>query len=59
MAALHTMPMQLVIRAWGNFAVTLVIFCGAMWGMYRFWYKNLPADREGVASLEEIEAGQI
>ncbi len=36
-----------------------LVFCAAMLGMYRFWYQNLPAAREGIATLEEIEAGQI
>jgi len=28
-------------------------------GMYKFWYKNLPPAREGVATEEEIDAGNI
>jgi Na+/proline symporter len=56
---LYMLPMQLVIRAWKDFGVTLVIFLVGVWGVYRFWYCNLPHVREGVASEAEIDAGQI
>lgn len=56
---LYMLPMQLVIRSWNDFAVTLVIFLVALFGMYKIWYKNLPPRREGVPTLAEIEAGHL
>ena len=56
---LYMLPMQLVIREWGDFKVTLAIHAVAVLGMYKFWYKNLPPKREGIPTEEEIDAGQI
>lgn len=56
---LYMLPMQLVIRAWDDFAVTLPIFLVGLAGTYRFWYRHLPPKREGVPTLAEIEAGQL
>jgi hypothetical protein len=57
--SLYMLPMQLVIREWDDFMVTLVIFTAGLLGTYRFWYKNLPPAREGVATEEEIDAGRL
>jgi hypothetical protein len=56
---LYMLPMQLVIRSWDDFAVTLCLFVVGLLGMYKFWYKNLPLAREGVATEEEIDAGRL
>ena len=37
------MPMQLIIRSWSSFFVTLVMFAVSLGGLYFFWYKKLPA----------------
>jgi len=39
---LFLMPMQLMLRQWRSFAVTVVIFGGCLWVLYRCWYKRLP-----------------
>jgi len=40
---LFLLPMQLIIRSWHAFFVTLVIFMISLIGLYLFWYKQLPA----------------
>ena len=40
---LFLLPMQLIIRTYQAFAVTLVIFLICLAGVYLFWYRNLPA----------------
>ncbi len=37
------LPMQLIIRSWNAFFITLVIFAVSLVGLYFFWYKKLPA----------------
>jgi Na+/proline symporter len=39
---LFLMPMQLIIGTYFNFTISFVIFLICCFGMYRFWYKNLP-----------------
>lgn len=41
---LFMLPMQLIVRAYEAFWITLVIFCVCLVGMYFFWYKNLPPE---------------
>jgi len=36
------LPMQLIIRSWHAFFVTLPIFIISLIGLYLFWYKQLP-----------------
>jgi SSS family solute:Na+ symporter len=36
------LPMQLIIRSWNAFFVTLVIFAISLIGLYFFWYRQLP-----------------
>jgi SSS family solute:Na+ symporter len=40
MVSMYLMPMQLMIRTYKAFAVTLVFFLIGVAGIYRFWYKN-------------------
>jgi Na+/proline symporter len=40
MVSMYLLPMQLMIRSYGAFAITLVFFCVGVAGIYRFWYKN-------------------
>ncbi len=40
---LFLLPMQLIIRSWNAFFVTLVMFAVSLVGLYFFWYKKLPA----------------
>jgi len=39
------LPMQLIIRTFDAFAVTLIIFLISLTGMYFLWYRHLPRDR--------------
>jgi len=39
---LFLLPMQLIIRSWNAFFVTLVIFSISLLGLYFFWYRQLP-----------------
>jgi len=38
--------MQLILKQYQAFGVTLVLFLTSLAGMYRFWYKNLPSQSE-------------
>ena|GEM_PF-5883327 len=40
---LFLLPMQLIIRSWLAFFVTLVTFAISLTGLYLFWYKKLTA----------------
>lgn len=40
MVSMYLLPMQLMIRSYRAFAVTLVFFLIGIAGIYRFWYKN-------------------
>lgn len=42
------MPMQLIIQEYRDFLITLPIFLFSLFMLYKYWYKNLPAGREGV-----------
>lgn len=44
--SLFMLPMQLMIKASTDFAVTLVLFLIACAGMYKFWYLNLDSPTE-------------
>ena len=39
---LFLLPMQLIIRSWNAFFITLVIFAISLVGLYFFWYRQLP-----------------
>jgi len=39
---LFLLPMQLIIRSWNAFFITLVFFAISLVGLYFFWYKQLP-----------------
>ncbi|UCD28887.1 MAG: hypothetical protein JSV03_17725, partial [Planctomycetota bacterium] len=44
------LPMQLLIRSYTSFWITLVIFILSLIGLYFVWYQNLPPDQEGVTN---------
>ena len=44
--SLFLLPMQLMIKAFTDFGVTLVLFLIACAGMYKFWYLNLDSPTE-------------
>jgi hypothetical protein len=44
------LPMQLVIRAWSSFFVTLILFATGLTGVLVIWYRNLPAGNAPVIS---------
>ena len=39
---LFLLPMQLIIHAYGDMAITLPLFAIGLAGIYYFWYRNLP-----------------
>jgi len=39
---LFLLPMQLIVRSWNAFFITLVIFAISLVGLYFFWYRQLP-----------------
>jgi Na+/proline symporter len=39
---LFLLPMQLIIRSWNAFFITLLIFVISLVGLYFFWYRQLP-----------------
>ena len=41
---LFLLPMQLIIGAWRDFAITLVIFLVCLGWLLIVWYRNLPED---------------
>ncbi len=45
---LFFLPLQLMIGAFRDFFITLVVFLIGLGGLYIFWYRNLPPDQEGV-----------
>jgi len=42
--ALFLIPMQIIIRQFQDFKITLLIFVIGLAGMYWFWYRNLPSE---------------
>jgi len=44
--SLFMLPMQLMIRSFTDFGITLVLFLVACAGMYKFWYLNLDSPTE-------------
>lgn len=51
---LFLLPMQLVIKSYSSFWMTLPIFLVGCAGMYWFWWRNLPsADEKSVTSAEQ------
>ncbi len=43
---LFLLPMQLILRTWSAFAVTLALFLFCLAGLYFFWYRNLPSSND-------------
>jgi Na+/proline symporter len=42
------MPMQIIIQEYRDFAFTFPIFLISLFMLYKYWYKNLPPERDGV-----------
>ena len=42
MVSLFMLPMELLVRNFYAFSVTLAVFLICLVGLYKFWYKNLP-----------------
>jgi len=40
MVSMYLMPMQLMIKSYGAFAVTAMFFIASLAGIWKFWYKN-------------------
>ncbi len=48
---LFLLPMQLLMRNWGEFFTTLPVFLAGCVGLYFVWYKNLPPADEEIADF--------
>jgi Na+/proline symporter len=46
LVTMFLMPMQLIVRQFTAFYITLGIFIVSLFFMYIFWYKNLPSDED-------------
>ena len=65
MVTMYLLPMQLIIKQYTAFAVTLVLFLTSLVGMYRFWFANLPPkddaagpfDERGPADTQDVSLG--
>ena len=51
---LFLLPMQLVIKSYGAFLCTVPVFLVGAAGMYKFWWKALPAASEKEAEKEPL-----
>ncbi len=54
---LFLLPMQVIVRDWKSFSITLVIFVVCLGTMIKLWYKNLPPADKRLPTVEEIDAG--
>ncbi|MGE5432187.1 MAG: sodium:solute symporter family transporter [Syntrophomonadaceae bacterium] len=52
---LFLLPMQLMVRSYGEFSITLLIFVVCLAGMYWFWYRNLPKKKNMLIGNEMVE----
>ncbi len=43
MVTMYLLPMQLVIQAYTSAGITAGLFLISLFGLYRYWYKNLPS----------------
>lgn len=57
--SLFFMPMQLMIRSFGAFKITLIIFLVGLAGMYWFWYRNLPAKGKAFSDMDTGKAEDV
>ncbi len=48
---LFLLPMQLLMREWGEFFTTLPVFLAGCFGLYFVWYRNLPPADEEIADF--------
>lgn len=53
MVTLYLMPMQLLIKQYVAFTITLILFVLSLVGVYVFWYRNLPAAEASVGTEAE------
>lgn len=44
---LFLIPMQFILREWASLTITSIVFAVALWGMFFFWYRNLPPKAGG------------
>jgi hypothetical protein len=56
MVTMYLLPMQLIIKQYEAFAVTLLLFLTSLAGLYKFWFLNLPPKSE-VADSSKRAAG--
>ena len=55
LVTMFLMPMQLVIRQFKSFYITFALFIVCVFGMYFFWYKNLPTDEDVKITEKHLE----
>jgi Na+/proline symporter len=51
---LFMLPMQLMVGAFREFWITLIIFAICFIGLYQFWYRNLPKESEKKVFESEV-----
>lgn len=55
LVTMFLMPMQLVVRQFKSFYITLGIFIVCVFFMYIFWYRNLPSDEDIKITEKHLE----
>ena len=60
MVSLYLLPMQLIMKQYNAFSITLIIFLISLVGIYKFWYKNLPPEPavENTQNKEQTDASE-
>ncbi|NLP10714.1 sodium:solute symporter [bacterium] len=57
--SLFFLPMQLIIRSFDSFRITLIIFIVCSVGLYWFWYRNLPKKGKAFSDVDHPESKDI
>jgi hypothetical protein len=55
LVTMFLMPMQLIIRQYKDFYITLSVFIVSVIFMYFFWYRNLPSDEDVQITEDHLE----
>jgi hypothetical protein len=55
MVSMFLMPMQLIIRQYKDFYITLGVFIVSIIFMYFFWYRNLPSEEDVKITEDHLE----
>jgi Na+/proline symporter len=58
MVSLFMLPMELLVRNFYAFGVTLAVFLICLAGLYKFWYKNLPPATNPAENTDAIKPSE-